>query len=245
MKFIKGCERLQKLDCFNEVLERIDLGHNAMRIAEFIQEERKEYTDVTKESLRRIISKFIAKSGVRYIKSQAPSSHVNLRNSIPEFIDPAEMYQVLIAIQTERMVMAHQKEIEEGRVGEQGNKQVDLMNRILKSLADVDIDRRKIKEMVGSRSREFLIDSMDMIKAQYVERWGERTANIMFQPESRRRVLNALEQVRAGASGPLAKLLEKQRDQFVEQKETLERIEDAVKEGKPVTAAFVEGDLSD
>ena len=242
MKFIKGCEKLQRLDCFDEVLERIEMGHSALKIAEFIQEERKEYLEISRESLKRAINKFVSKSGVRYIKSQAPSSHVNLKNSIPEFIDPAEMYQVLIAVQTERMLMAHKKELEDGKVNEQGNKQIDLLNKVLKNLSDVDIDRRKIKEMVGSRGREFLIDSMDMIKEQYVERWGEQTTKIMFNPESRRRVLNALEQVRAGASGPLANLLEKQSNQFIREKDKIERMEKAVKEGRAITAEVIDGE---
>ena len=233
MRFVKGCEKLQKMDCFNEVIQRIEMGHSASRLADFIQQERHEYTDVTKESLERVIRKFIRKSGTRYIASQVNNAHVNLRNSLPEIIDPAEMYQVLIAIQTDRVMLEHKREQETGKISEQGNKQIALMDKILKNLSDVEADRKKIKAVNNAvHSREYLMDSMDMVKQQYVEKWGSQTAQIMLNPESRRRVLNALEQVRAGADGPLAQLLSKHNQQLKDESDRIESIEAEVVENE-------------
>lgn len=61
--------RLKALDCFEEVLQMLRYGYTRKRIAQYIQDEQGEYTDVTQDSLIRMLNRFTKQEFHRYEKS--------------------------------------------------------------------------------------------------------------------------------------------------------------------------------
>jgi hypothetical protein len=79
--------------------------------------------------------------------------------------------------------------------------------QLFNDMARLDIERRTKKIFF---SGEFIQADLQKVKDEYIAKWGEKTANILNNPDSRRRVMNVLEKFRAGANGVVAEILKTQ-----------------------------------
>lgn len=201
-------KRLQNLKCFHKVVSMIEASMPAREIAQYVQEEALEYVDVSRRYLIVLVNQFIGANALRFIDDQIPTGHLQLTNSLSEKVDPMDVYQVLLAVHSERIMMDYAQEKRNGRTTQQNTQNIRAMNDILKSMADVETTRKfRFKEFQQSRGVEDTLASLERAKQKYEERWGPVAAAAILNPESRRRILNALEQVRAVSTGPIADLL--------------------------------------
>ena len=201
-------KRLQGLKCFDHVVAMIENSLPAREIAKYIQEESQEYTDVSHRYLQNLLHQYIGQQSLRFIEDQAPTRHLALTHSISERVDPMDVFQVLVAVQSERLMMEFATEKRTGKTTAQGTANVRAMNEILKSMADIDTTRKyRFKEFQQTRGVEDTLAQLQKVKTDYSTRWGEAAANMILDPQARRRILNAVEQARSGAHGPLANLL--------------------------------------
>lgn len=97
------------------------------------------------------------------------------------------------------------------------SKQIDLLNNIMKSLNEEEISRntkrvtsRFFHHTGGDTNGNSVVRAVETVKEQYAERWGEATAKVVLDPESRRRLLNVIERVRASNSIPVKRVLDAQ-----------------------------------
>lgn len=87
------------------------------------------------------------------------------------------------------------------------NEQLKTLDKLFNDMAKLDIERRTKKIFV---SGEIVQADSQKVKDEYIAKWGEKTANILNNPDSRRRVMNVLEKFRAGANGVVAEILKTQ-----------------------------------
>jgi len=87
------------------------------------------------------------------------------------------------------------------------NEQLKALDKLFNDMARLDIERRTKKIFF---SGEFIQADLQKVKDEYIAKWGEKTANILNNPDSRRRVMNVLEKFRAGANGVVAEILKTQ-----------------------------------
>lgn len=201
-------KRLQGLKCFDTVIAMIENSTPVREIAMFIQDEALEYKDVSRRYLQTLLQQYIGQNAMRFIDDQMPTRHLSLTNSISERVDPMDVYQVLIAIHSERMMMDFAQEKRTGRTTSQNTTNVRVMSEILASMANIETTRKyRFKEFQQTRGVEDTLAHLQKVKNEYNARWGETTANMITDPAARRRILNAIEQARSGAHSPLAALL--------------------------------------
>ena len=80
------------------------------------------------------------------------------------------------------------------------------MDKILTELSRLEIERHT-KKITFTGEIADSSQNREKIKNEYIEKWGEKTANVLNNPDSKRRVMNVLEKFRAGANGVVSEIL--------------------------------------
>jgi hypothetical protein len=206
-------DRLRQSTCWGEMLDMLAIGTRVADIVHFAKEEKKAYPTMTAETLERYLHWFVEKRGKDYILNRCPSKLKMYESAMYDF-DVFVAHKMLAAIQFERVTSAVEREKEAGELSSSTSKQIELLNTILKTVNDEEIQRntKRVSErfirQIGDNNGSSVLMAVEKVKEQYSQRYGANTAKVILDPESRRRLLNVIERVRASASGPVRKVLE-------------------------------------
>lgn len=207
--------KLEKMQCWAKAKNMLESGIPVKEVARYIQEDAKEYTDATRATLASVLYKWVSDRANDFIRDQAPVAHMGMFNKVQD-LDTQNLFNLALAIHMDRIMLDYTTE-----------------KRIKKSISGNTTALRVLTEMLKAKSmtehkeferlREFTkgggstegngvdIDNMAKLKAGYAAKFGDSIADIIFNPDSRRRIINALEKVKRGSSKDFIDIMKKKK----------------------------------
>ena len=182
--------KLRGLRCFNTIDKMIRDGYQLSQIAEYIQVQAGEYQDVTRDSLAEILSRY---------RSELPPAEIVAVNRSRNFLDAAKSVkegvkvldemEYLYRVQKNRIEYFVSQEEDTGIMSKSMSREIDaarvLVDRIHTIRMDLGMDERHLGTLT--------IQAEAIAAAE--ERYGGRVADVLRDPEKRRRVLTVLEAI--------------------------------------------------
>ena len=200
-------EEIKSLNCYNEVAEKLASGEGIASIVRYIQKEARELTHLSETKLYHHLLYYINEEGLHSKYRNNTKAQLILAN-LEKYLDPLDMYQLLMHVQFERTMWVVEKERQNQTPTQSGDKEVQLMDRILKNIGDIETQRSVKKIKISSSLKGHAVeDQFVKIQGQYNERWGKQTKKLFNDPDSRRKILNVIERMRAGETEVLQKVL--------------------------------------
>jgi hypothetical protein len=182
--------KLRGLRCFNIIDKMIRDGYALTQVAEFIQVESGEYTDVQRDSLSELLR--------NYRSSLPPAEIVSIHQS-RNFLDAArnlkdgvkvlDELEYLYRLQKLRIEHFVGKEEETGVMTKAMSREMDSARMLVDKIHTVRLDLGMDERHLGTLT----IQAEAIAAAE--ERYGGRVAEVLRNPEKRRRVLTVLEAV--------------------------------------------------
>lgn len=199
--------KLEKMDCWPEVYAMLEAGDSINEIAQYIQGNREEYTDVQPGSLCRIIYLWMARNPAM-TANRLPTVAIHLSSSATH-IDPLDGLNMILAIQVDRIASLYNLEKRSGTYNAKTREELKLANEILRTMAEAESKKKRYTPQVPTGGVSPIINQLEQLRAVYTNKYGQAIARVVLSDESRRRVLNALEHVRKGDSEALNRILDR------------------------------------
>lgn len=205
-------KKIESLICLPEIKSMFENGEKVVEIAVYIQNVAKEYTDISQKSLIRSLYRYFNDS-LRgdQMKEFLPATMLLLKENLQEQIDPIHALNILLAIHFDRIMMEYSIEKRLGKTISSNTKAIEVAARISELLdraTSEDLSRRLKGSSLDSSPRDTL-DGMTRLREAYTQKYGEVAANVIANPDARRRILNIMEKIEKGCSGPLYDLVYK------------------------------------
>jgi hypothetical protein len=204
--------KIETLNCFEDVKNMFLAGYKIPEISKFIHEEAKECLDIERFSLNKSLQRYITNNLPKeQLKEIVPSTVSMLKDSLQENIDPIHALNILLAIQMDRVMIEYAIEKNIGKTMTSNTKSVDVAAKIthlLDRATSEDLVRR-LKGASQDKTPGDTLDNIGKLHDAYAQRYGEVAANVIANPDARRRILNIMEKIEKGNSGPLFDMIYK------------------------------------
>lgn len=164
---------------------------------------RKKKQEVSEETLDEV-DNYLSNDLDAYQQSMVFIELSKRRNSF----DLLTAQRMLATIQFERLLNTIELESLDAKWTASVNAKIQSLDKTLNDLVRLEIEKTSKKIVIGDVRIETGESHSQKIKKDYIEKWGEKTAAVLNNPDSKRRVLNILESLRAGASGPIGAILD-------------------------------------
>lgn len=213
--------KLESLKCWVEVQNLLETGAPVKDIAYFIRVERKEYLDAQHETLVNILYRWLHKHKKRVADSRVPVQHLALINSMTERVDPLDAANMIFAIQVDRVMMGYTKEVETKKTQKDTRENIKLAKDIIETINEIAADRVRYRLNAGAgatdpKSVRDTIEQMDRVRNAFEAQYGKTAAAVAMNPESRRKVLQALLRVQKLNSENVAQMLKESKETLAE-----------------------------
>lgn len=185
-------QKLRALGCFDEAYERICSGWPITQVARFIQDERREYTDISRKGLEQQLTEF-RKSipATHLVAKRFPDIFDKALERVEEGIDELEELAELYRIQKNRIAIDYKTEKSIHKLLPSMTAEIREARQILESMStlkmDLGINHRAPKNVDVS-------GTVELDAPISVSQFGsERVQKVLDDPESRRRVAGVME----------------------------------------------------
>jgi transcriptional regulator of heat shock response len=180
-------DRLKKLKCFNEAHQRIVDGWPLTDLARWIQEHEEEYTDITKEGLIAILSKYRAAIPVGDLKTteEMPSFLAKKIDEAEDSLDEISALNQLYKIQMKRIEMDHKLENQIG-------KSLNTLGQELRVAREIIAESAKLKMELGLKKRDLgtiNVGGEVNVAHTHTEIDNPAVKKLLDNPQARRRLL--------------------------------------------------------
>ena len=200
--------RLEQLACFPTIKNMIQAGASVPEICRFIREDAKEALDITEKSLRNRLYRFLEKNSKDCLREQVPRPHLALYQEQVEQIEVIKGLDLCLAITLDRIMMDYTIEKKLGKTMSSTTSALKVLNELIKT-------KYQFEEGIRTQHKSSATESWDAFMANarenYRARYGDSVANIVFDPASRRRIVNALERVKRNSSKDFIEVMKKKR----------------------------------
>lgn len=189
--------RLRGLKCFKDVHQRIHDGWGTTRLAQYIQKECGEYTDITQDSLEHQLTEYrdaLPKGEV--VRSVMPEFYANASKKVEEGFDSLAEMKSLYKIQMERIQidLVHERNMKK-LMPQTMTQEMRAAREILHDIADLEMDLGLNKRHLGQ------IDVQAQVISDVTSRYDSSVSKAMEQPASRRKLLGIADRFLSLASG--------------------------------------------
>ena len=189
--------RLRSLKCFKEAHERLVEGFSASTVAEYIQQERKEYTDITPQSLEAQLTEYRASLPKgEFVQKQAPRFFEKAAKGVEEGFDALSEMRKLYKIQIERIEidLTHERGMKK-LMPQSMTQEMRAAREILHDIAELEMDLGVNQRNLGK------VDIEARVVSDVASRYDPAVGEAMKSPESRRKLLGIAERFLSLASG--------------------------------------------
>lgn len=207
--------KLEKLSCFPQVKNMLEQGISIKDVALFIQEDAKEYLDASRGSVQSALYRYVESKSDSFIREQVPLPHLGLQQkNIPD-MDAINVCNLGLAIQLDRIYIDYTTEKKIKKTINSNTHSLRVLNDLLKTkslLEQRELEKSRELVKAGSLANSGInLDDIPRLKANYAAKFGDAIANIVFDPGSRRRIINALEKVKRGSNADFIEAMKKKR----------------------------------
>lgn len=191
-----GFQKLRTLKCFPEVHERICLGWPMSELAQWIQEQKAEYTDVQRVSLMTILQRYRESlpPGV-LAQHKLPKAHREAIEEIERDIDEVKELTKLYRRQVERLDVDGNTEKKIGKLFQTMTQEIRVTADILKMIATLKMDLGLKERHLGTVDAE--VHVLSAIDEKYE---GTEIGKLLQNPKTRRRLQGIAEHALSLAS---------------------------------------------
>lgn len=188
-------QKLRALACYDEVYERICAGWSLAQVARFIQEERKEYTSITRGGLEQQLSAFRkAMPPGDLVQKRFPEVFDQAKARVERGIDVLAELEELYRIQMNRVSIdfATEKGIKKLMPSMTG--EVREARQILESIAELELELGVLKRTPKEASVHVSGEVEATVSGEVLAQFGdEAVQKVLENPEARRRVMGTVE----------------------------------------------------
>lgn len=183
-------EKFRELNCFPEAERRLVAGWPLTQIADYIQQDCGEYTDVARESLVKVLTNYrnsIAKT--KLLATRMPEKVQELAQEAEEAVDEVKELARLYNIQMARIEREAKLEENIGKLFKTLGQEVFYAMKLLQTSAGIKMDYGLTDAKPKDAGDTYNILSVDMSK-----KYGsEAVQKVLEDPTSRRKVLSMVE----------------------------------------------------
>lgn len=187
--------RLRSLKCFEDVHTRLLDGFAVSAVADFIQLERKEYTDVGRPSLETILTEYRASLPAAEAVKKLPHFFAKAVQTVSEGIDELAEMEKLYRMQLDRVAIDLKTEQNIGKLLPTMTQEMRAAREILSDIAQLKMDLGVNTRHLGKMEVEA------QIVADVASKYDNTVTAVMQNPESRRKLLGIADRFLSLAAG--------------------------------------------
>lgn len=207
-------QRLEQLKCWSDVRHMIEDGVAVSEICQFIYYDQKEMQEMKFESLRQYIYKFVGEFCTT-VGGRIPVTHFSLLESSKEQIDPLNAMNVLFAIQMDRIMLDYGVEKQQKKTLKHNTGSLKLATDMAKTINEIQTDVLRMRMRAEKeKSVDDTVRQAARIRQEYEEKFGSTATVVALNPESRRKVYNAMIRLKRRDSQPLLELLKMNKEKM-------------------------------
>lgn len=180
--------KLRGLRCFNAVHKMIEDGYPLAQIAEFIQVENGEYTDVNRNSLQETLRRYRDTVPLgQKVAEKHPKTYLDAARKFEKGVNILDEYEYLFRIQKSRIDRFVDSEAEDGEMLKNMSREFDTAGNLLQKIHQARMDLGLDERHIGTLT----IQAEATAAAE--ERYGGKIAEILRDPEKRRKLVSLVE----------------------------------------------------
>jgi hypothetical protein len=189
--------RIRGLKCFKEAHAQLLEGFTASKVADFIQKECKEYTDITTDSLVQQLSEYRASLPKgEVVQARIPRFFEKAAETVTEEFNSLAELKRLYKMQMERIEIDLKIEKSMGKLMPQSmTQEMRAAREILHDISELEMDLGLHQRKLGQ------VDIEARVVSDVASRYDDAVGKAMESPESRRKLLGIAERFLSLASG--------------------------------------------
>lgn len=188
--------RLRGLKCFKELHQRLLEGWAPSKVAQFVQEDRKEYTDIGRASLETQLSEYRASLPPgEVVKERLPRFHAEQAEKVEKGFDELAEMEKLYDMQLKRIEIDAKIERGVGKLMPSMTQEIRTAREILSGIAQLKMDLGVNERHLGKMEVEA------QVVQDVTKNYDPNVGKVMEKPESRRKLLGLAERFMSLASG--------------------------------------------
>jgi hypothetical protein len=186
-------QRLRALQCFDDVYSRIRDGWPLTELARYIQEDKKEYTDISRAGLVSVLTDFRSSMPPgELIKKRMPQAFISAKKEVEEGLDELKELESLYRIQLSRVNIDLKTEQQIKKLLPSMTSEIKEARQILESVANLKLELG-LNERVPQK-HEVNVEVDEVSEQELSKNFGnESVKKVLEDPESRHRVLGTVE----------------------------------------------------
>lgn len=177
--------KLRSMACFAELHDKVLSGYGLSELARWIQEDKQEYTDVTRPSLLSVLKEYRSTiPPTELISKRMPQTFHKAEEKVLKGLNELEEFEKLYQLQLDRVNIDYEKEKGMSKLLTTTVQEVRAAREILASYADLKMDLGLTDRHLGKME----VDAK--VKSDVISKYGsESVAGIVSNAESRARLL--------------------------------------------------------
>ena len=184
--------KVHQLKCFEEVEERIKLGWQISRVADFVQQERGEYVEVTRDSLMKTLTSFRDTiAATELIQTRMPEKVLEMQEEAEDALDEVKELAALYKLQMERVDMEVGTEKTLKKLFKGTGNEIFIAMKVLQTIAAIKMDYG-LKKRDPSSMPQTNVNVLSIDTAKF---GSEVVQSVVKDPVSRRKVLSLIEKM--------------------------------------------------
>lgn len=188
-------KKLRALACYQEVYSRICAGWPLAQVARFIQEERREYTSISRHGLEQQLAEF--RKGMPpgdLVQKRFPDVFDKAKEKVEKGIDELKELEELYRIQMHRVGVDFATEKGIKKLLPSMTAEIREARAILKDMAELKLEMGVLGRAPKGVDVNVGVDIEATLSEETIAKFGDgAVGEVLKDPESRRRVLGVVE----------------------------------------------------
>jgi hypothetical protein len=188
-------KKLRSLGCFQEVYDRLCAGWPLAQVARFIQEERREYTSISRTGLEQQLAEFRKQMPPGdLVQKRFPDVFDKAKEAVEEGIDELKELEELYRIQMHRIGVDFATEKGIGKLMPSMTAEIREARNLLKDMAELKLEMGVLGRAPQGVNVNVGVEVEATLTEDVMARFGDGAVKKVLQdPESRRKVMGVVE----------------------------------------------------
>jgi hypothetical protein len=181
------------LKCFDQVYARICDGWPLTELARYIQEDQKEYTEISRQGLVSTLTDFRSSLPPgELIKKRMPMAFVEAHKEVNEAVDEVKELEELYRIQLKRIHIDHALENKIGKLLQSMTPEIREARQLLETMANLKMEMGLHDR--APQKHEVNVEVDEVLESDLGQHFGNASVKkVLNSPESRHRVMGTVE----------------------------------------------------
>lgn len=186
-------QKLRGLKCFDQVYARICDGWPLTELARYIQEDQKEYTEISRQGLVSTLTDFRSSLPPgELIKKRMPMAFVEAHKEVNEAVDEVKELEELYRIQLKRIHIDHALENKIGKLLQSMTPEIREARQLLETMANLKMEMGLHDR--APQKHEVNVEVDEVLESDLGQHFGNASVKkVLNSPESRHRVMGTVE----------------------------------------------------